>query len=80
MKKKKLNLSREKEFLFDLKEIFHENGIEDPGVFLANTLNKATRDGIDDAIEYVRDVDDNNLPEDVTESIVRLLKRYSTMR
>lgn|GEM_PF-6225803 len=80
-RKKLLNLSRERDFLYDLDEVLDASkAAENQGVLRANLLKKASQNGIDEAIEYLDEVKGTTITEPTADKIERLLKRYSTWR
>ncbi len=78
-----LNLSRLNYFRYDAREALKSAGIE-PKVgkpLLASVVSKASRVGIADAKDYVREKDDDGtLPENCARELVSLLDRYKKWR
>ena len=72
------------EFRYDSREIFRshsdvESRVYEP--FIQTLIAKASRLGIDEAEDYLREkVDDGLVPEEVGDRLVRLIGRYSRMR
>lgn len=80
---KKLDVSRHLYYKVDVREIFAEEDV--PEEFRANLLaftwSKGERQGVEQAITYVREQQDqDHLSERAADRIVSVLKRYTTRR
>ena len=78
-----LDLKKADYFKYYLKELFENSDIKDElkQSITANLLSKATRNSIDDAIEYKNEqVEAGNIPGNISDEIDRLLKKYSYWR
>ena len=78
-----LDMRRVNHFRYDAKQMFMDSTVEQNvwTPLLSSIVAKASRTGIKDAWEYVNMKEDEGvLPEDVAESLRRLLERYKKWR
>lgn len=79
--KRMLDMGRRKSFLYDLDELLEDSDNDkNKNVFKANIISKASKNGIDEAREYVDELDDEELEKGVRADVKKLLRRYSTKR
>ncbi len=79
--KRMLNMSREKYFRFDLADILEDTENQDNKDLIAATVtNKAARQSIREAKDYVEELGGDGLEKPIAKDIEKLLDRYSTYR
>jgi hypothetical protein len=81
-KKRMLDRSRERVFRLELEEILEESSNhKSQGLFAANILNKAAKNSVDDAQEYLGEIKESgDLEPEISEKVDKLLRRYTKRR
>jgi hypothetical protein len=78
-----LNLKKEREFKYYLKQLFENSDIDEELIrnITANILSNASRNSIDESIDYLKEqVKAENVPKDLADCIEKLLMRFSYWR
>ncbi|MFW3145322.1 MAG: hypothetical protein ACMUIE_00740 [Thermoplasmatota archaeon] len=83
LRKPLLNMGRLDYFKYDLNEIVESSNIDDDlrNSFMASVVAKSSQRSIDEAKEYVEDLEDQEkLSKETSQKIRRLLDRYTKIR
>lgn len=81
-KRRLLDTGRQKNFVYDLEETLEKSALtENKGIISATIQNKLLTQSLDDALEYLKKVQEkNNMTDSETFEIKRLMERYSCWR